>query len=133
MPRGSNTCRPTGNVVNTITYHCGEVVNYLTRPGSKKAEMMQRLHQRACKKCDGFQAKAIATQLPTKSGGIGAVTKAITRDLMMSGSGVRIMTGYGAKNTPATAKYNEYITQQLEAEQAQLPNARVIDDVFALV
>lgn len=117
MTRGSTSCRPTGNIVNTIIYPCGITQNYLTRPGSKKAEMMRRMHQKSCKVCEGEHGRLIATQLPTKSGGIGQVTKAITRDLMMSGSGVRIMTGYCAKNTPATAMYNQYITQQLETTE----------------
>ena len=132
MPRGSNTCRPTGNVVNTITYPCGECVNYLTRPGSNKAAMMQRLHSKACKKCDGSVGRLISTQLPTKGGSIGQVTKEITRDILKSGAGVRISTLYGQKTTPATHTYNVYVTQQL-TERAQLPNACVIDDAPALV
>lgn len=80
---------------------------------------MQRLHARACKKCEGEQGRLISMQLPTKSGSIGQVTKDITRDLMLSGCGARISTMYGPKETPASYAYNQYATQQLEAARQQ--------------
>src|SRR6186713_157237 len=119
MSRRSNTCRPTGNTVNTITYVCGVTANYITRPGSKKAEIMKRLHEKGCKECSGASGKIISTVLPTKSGSIGKVTAEITRDIMLSGSGVRIATRYGDKITPATGRYNAYIAQGLAAQEAQ--------------
>ena len=47
---------------------------------------------------------------------------------MHSNSGVRIMTGYGAKNTPATAAYNAYITKGLQAEDARRQSELVLEN-----
>ena len=128
MSKSSNKCRPTGNTINTITYPCGITANYVTRPGSNKAETIKRLHAKGCEKCGGKAGKIISTVLPTRSGNIGQVTAAITRDILLSGSGVRISSLYGEKNTPATSKYNEYIASGLAAQEAKRQSEFILNN-----
>lgn len=117
MTRGHVTCRPSGAVVTTIDYPCGECATFLLKPGSKQGEIVKRLHARACKICAGQQGMLAETHMPTKVGNTTQASKAMTRELLSSGSKARISTTLGKKQTPAVHAFNQIqISRSAEAE-----------------
>lgn len=122
MVKGNNACRPTGATVTTLTYACGENATYLEKPGSKRAELARRLHARGCKKCAGLLGTATRTAMPTQVGNPAQVTKEIARELLASGSGVRVHTTLGRKIAPAVTAYNGYM-------DSRRPDGGVLDHI----
>ena len=122
MVKGNNTCRPTGATVTTLTYACGENATYMEKSGSKRAELARRLHARGCKKCAGSLGTAIKTEMPSKVGNPAQVTKDIARELLASGSGVRVHTTLGRKIVPAVTAYNGYVS-------SRRPDGGVLDHI----
>ena len=109
MVKGNNACRPSSEAVTVLNYACGENASFLEKPGSRRSELAQRLHARGCKKCAGQAGTSVKTEMPTRIGNPARVTKEIARELLASGSGIRIHTTLGRKIMPAVAAYNGYM------------------------
>jgi len=125
MVKGNKTCRPNGATVTALTYACGENANFLEKPGSKRSELVRRLHARGCKKCEGLFGTATKITMPNQVGNLSQISKDLTRELMSSGSGVRIHTTLGRKIVPATHAYNMF-QQYLELRS---PESGILDHI----